>query len=323
MRFIGRSEELEILQALIKRPLAVATITGRRRVGKSRLIEELAHRTRRPLIKIEGRDSPDADNLTQLAAFANDLSQSVGIPGFSFDTWNAAFNALGAFLQRRAKGRGKRCIVLLDEMTWLAKYSESCLAELKVCIDRFINGSGHALIICGSVSQWIEQEINDSDLFVGRISRKMRLNPLPLPHCAEFWAEREVSARQILTTLCVTGGVPRYLEEIDPAESAEWNIRQLCFVPSGYMVHELPNLLKSSLVNADREHTLERYLAILGALSDHGKTAAEIAATLDVENNEHLKKNLIGLTLSGLVLGKPFLASENEDAQFTQATLSN
>src|SRR5688572_14916348 len=116
MRFVGRSEELGILQALLKRPLAVATITGRRRVGKSRLVEELARRAGRPLVKIEGRDSKNADNATQLAAFAADLGQSVGIPGSSFDTWNAAFNAFGSLLQRNGKSRGKGWIVLLDEI---------------------------------------------------------------------------------------------------------------------------------------------------------------------------------------------------------------
>ena len=305
MRFIGRSEELLILQELMKKPLAVATITGRRRVGKSRLVAELARRSGCRLIKIEGRDSEHADNATELAAFAADLSQCVGIPGFSFATWNAAFTALGALLQRQGKRRAKGTLVLLDEITWLARYDESCLAELKVFIDRYINGSGHTLILCGSVSQWIEQRINDSDLFVGRISRKIRLEPLPLPDCAQFWDSREVSAREILTALCVTGGVPRYLEEIDPTASAEWNIRQLCFAPSGYMVHELPSLLRSSFVKASREHALERYLAILASLSDHGKTAAEIATAIGVDNNEGLKDNLTGLVLSGLISENP------------------
>jgi len=32
--------------------------------------------------------------------------------------------------------RGKRWIVLLDKITWLARHSEECLPELKVFIDR-------------------------------------------------------------------------------------------------------------------------------------------------------------------------------------------
>jgi predicted AAA+ superfamily ATPase len=299
MPFFGRGEELNNLQGLTRNPLAVATITGRRRVGKSRLVAEYARRERKQLVKIEGRDSAHADNAMQLAAFAADLAEATGLGGFQFATWNEAFRTLGQLC------KGKRWVILLDEITWLARHSEECLAELKVFIDRHINGSGNRLIVCGSVSQWIEQYVNESDLFVGRISLKLRLHPLPLVDCARFWSDREVSPREILTALCVTGGVPRYLEAIDVRQSAEANIRRLCFEPSGYMVDELPNLIKSSFLGAAREATLERYLAILAALTAHGKTLAEIAAAARIENNSHLKNMMTALALSGIVSENP------------------
>lgn len=33
----------------------------------------------------------------------------------------------------------------------------------------------------------------------------------------------------------MTGGVPKYLQEIDPALSAAENVRNLCFLPEGYL----------------------------------------------------------------------------------------
>jgi len=215
-----------------------------------------------------------------LAAFAADLGRDVGATGLGFESWNGAFNTLGTLVER------KEWIILLDEITWLARHSEECLAELKVFIDRYINGSSNQLIICGSISQWVEQHINESDLFVGRISRKIHLQPLTIAESAQFWAEREVAPREILTALCVTGGIPRYLEEINVRESAEWNIRKLCFEPSGYLVTELPNLIKSSFSSATRKSSLERYLKLLRALSGAGKTPAEIGAATGIHNNE-------------------------------------
>lgn len=309
MAFFGREEELNILQGLARNPLAVATITGRRRVGKSRLVVEYARREKRTLVKIEGRDSPRADNAMQLTAFAADLAEATGLGGFKFATWNDAFRTLGSLC------KGKRWVILLDEITWLARHSEECLAELKVFIDRHINGSGNRLVICGSVSQWIEQHVNESDLFVGRISLKLRLHPLPLVDSALFWSGREVSPREILTVLCVTGGVPRYLEAIDVTQSAEFNIRRLCFEPSGYMVDELPSLIKSSFLNASREAALDRYLSILAALTPHGKTLAEIAATTNLENNSHLKSMMTALALSGIVSENPAWSLENRRLQ--------
>ena len=299
MHFLGRAEELTILQELMRNPLAIATITGRRRIGKSRLVAEHAGRAGRKLIKIEGRDTPQAGNAAQLAAFAADLGGAVGTTGLGFENWNSAFSTLGTLAQ------GKEWIILLDEITWLARHSEECLAELKVFIDRYINGSGNQLILCGSVSQWVEQHVNESDLFVGRISRKLHLQPLTLAESAQFWSQRDTSPRDILTSLCVTGGIPRYLEEIDVRESAEWNIRRLCFEPSGYLASELPNLIKSSFLSATRESSLARYLKILKALSGSGKTPAEIEAATGIHNNESLSDSLAALTLSGLVSENP------------------
>ncbi len=149
------------------------------------------------------------------------------------------------------------------------------LAELWVFVDHCINGSGNRLIICGSVSQWIEQYVNESDLFVGRISLKIRLRPLPLRDCARFWTASQGIGREMLTALCVSGECRRYLEAIDVRQSAESNIRRLCFEPGGYMVEELPNLIKSSLLNVDRESLrFERYIDILAALTGDGKTLA-------------------------------------------------
>jgi AAA+ ATPase superfamily predicted ATPase len=299
MAFFGRKEELEILHSLAGNPLAVATITGRRRIGKSRLVTEYAQREGMQLIKIEGRDTPEKGNAAQLEAFAADLSKATGTSKVTFDNWNSAFDLLGTFAQ------DKRWIILLDEITWLARHSEECLAELKVFIDRYINGSGNRLIVCGSVSQWIQQHINDSDLFLGRISKKIDLKPLALSECAQFWAGRDVATREILTMLCVTGGVPRYIEEIKVTESADWNIRKLCFDSTGYMAQELPNLIKSSLLNATREASLQRYLAILQALSGNGKTHAEIGKTIGVHANQGLTGHLAALKLSGLISENP------------------
>ena len=45
-----------------------------------------------------------------------------------------------------------------------------------------------------------------------------------------------------LAVLSVTGGVPKYLEEIDPGLSAEENIRHLCFRPGGILFREFEQI---------------------------------------------------------------------------------
>jgi uncharacterized protein len=48
--------------------------------------------------------------------------------------------------------------------------------------------------------------------------------------CNAFWSGKKVSGAEKLKALVVTGGVPRYLQEIDPSPTAERNIHRLCFI---------------------------------------------------------------------------------------------
>ncbi|PWU14028.1 MAG: hypothetical protein C5B50_18040 [Verrucomicrobia bacterium] len=94
------------------------------------------------------------------------------------------------------------------------------------------------LVLCGSVTSWIQDNILNQTGFVGRCSWQFRLPPLALPACNLFWRGKPVSAAEKLKILSVTGGVPRYLEEIDPAQTAEQNIRRLCFHAGGMLFRE-------------------------------------------------------------------------------------
>ena len=85
------------------------------------------------------------------------------------------------------------------------------------------------------MSTWIDENILSSTGFMGRISLELTLNELPLSTCNLFWRKKMVSAYDKFKILSVTGGVPRYLEEIDPAVSAEENIYKLAFRKGGLL----------------------------------------------------------------------------------------
>ena len=80
--FFGREEILEQLDAQLASPIAsLVTCRGRRRIGKSTLIEEFARRSKVRFIKLEGLSPREADsNQKQLTAFARQLSEQTGVP---------------------------------------------------------------------------------------------------------------------------------------------------------------------------------------------------------------------------------------------------
>ncbi|ETR65834.1 MAG: hypothetical protein OMM_13646 [Candidatus Magnetoglobus multicellularis str. Araruama] len=72
----------------------------------------------------------------------------------------------------------------------------------------------------------------------------MTLDELPLNECVQFWHSKSdhIAAYEKFKMLSVTGGVPRYLEELKPDLSAEANIKDLCFISGGLFVDEFERI---------------------------------------------------------------------------------
>ena len=81
---------------------------------------------------------------------------------------------------------------------------------------RLLRNSPSAPVLCGSVSSWIRDSIVQNRAYVGRRSLDMVVGELPPAECLKFWGKKSarIDSREVLDVLSVTGGVPRYLEEI-------------------------------------------------------------------------------------------------------------
>ena len=243
--FIGRQKELQALNKLFKKNSAsLVVVQGRRRIGKSRLIEEFAKN--HTFYQFSGILPTDRTTMqSQLDEFARQLSMQTGLPEVKADDWSKLFLLLAG------KAQQGRVIVLFDEITWMGSKDPDFLGKLKNAWDVYFKKNPELiLILCGSISVWIEDNILSSTGFLGRISYRLTLEELPLSDCNRFWdkAGGVISPYEKLKILAVTGGVPRYLEEVKPTLSAEENIKDLCFMKGGALVNEFNEVL-SDLFN--------------------------------------------------------------------------
>lgn len=294
--FLGRESELASLKLLLDKPTAsLVACRGRRRIGKSTLFKEFARRNRTELIVIEGLGPRKGQtNDDQLKNFGERLCAQTSGPAVVPENWMAAFTLLGERLNDR-----KKTVVLLDEISWMGRHDPDFAGKLKNGWDDILKAHDNLiLVICGSVSSWIQENLLESATFGGRFSRSIVLRELPLDLCVKFWrgAERRLAARDLIDVLAVTGGVPRYLEEIDPALSADENIRRMCFSPDGPLFKDFSAIFSeifgaTTLVKAD----------ILRALSDGPLACSELAARLGVERGGSLSRNLEELSEAGFV----------------------
>lgn len=76
------------------------------------------------------------------------------------------------------------------------------------------------------------------------IGRTKSIKFVLVADCDEFWGtyRERISAYEKLKVLSITGGVPRYLELVNPNKSAEDNIRALCFSPNAPLLNEFERI---------------------------------------------------------------------------------
>ena len=294
--FFGREDVLEQLTSLWKKRVSsLVTCRGRRRIGKSTLIEQFASRSGARFIKIEGvRPERKTTNNDELAAFAKQLSDQCGCERTPPLDWSDAFRRLD-----REVRPGENTVVLLDEISWLARFDDSFPSYLKIAWDNILKKHDRLiLVLCGSVSSWIRDNIIDNSAYMGRRSLDLVMKELPLRECVKFWgtAAERTDPREIFDVLSVTGGVPRYLEEIDPGLSAAENIRKLAFIPKSVLRTDFDEMFLDVITSRPKFSG-----QVLKSLAFGPMRATEIAQAIGVPKSGNITTALRQLEEAGFV----------------------
>jgi len=292
-KFIGRATEMaELTDFLQKKTASLIVIKGRRRVGKSRLIEEFAKGS--TFYKFTGLAPVDGVTAqSQRNEFARQLSGLTGLPEIQTDDWSKLF----ALLAREV--RSDRVIILLDEISWMAHDDATFLSKLKnFWDDHFKKNPKLLLIVCGSVSTWIEDNIISSKAFFGRISWKMHLDPLPLSDCNKMLNAQgfKYSPYEKFKILCVTNGIPWYIEQIQSQYNADENIKRQCFNRSGTLYEEFDLIFRDMFEKRDY-----LYKEIILALKDGPTSYDEISSKAGYPKSGRLTQYLKDLIEAGFV----------------------
>jgi AAA+ ATPase superfamily predicted ATPase len=290
--FIGRAYEMKVLNEFKQRAIAgLAVVYGRRRVGKSTLIEHFARNSR--FLEFYGLSPRTCStNAEQLAHFGRQIGEKFNLPAMHFDNWFNAFNTLAGLT---VKGE---YIILLDEISWMANYDRDLPGVLKGIWDtKFKKNKNLLLFLCGSVSSWIEENILKDKAYVGRVSLQLKLEEMPLTDANEFWkGNKNISSAEKFKLLCVTGGIPRYLEEIDIKQPAEQNIKRLCYEPQGLLFNEFDTIFQDIFGKANEKHR-----AIVKALVNGSLEQQELSEKLGIPQSGAFTNQLEALISAGFI----------------------
>jgi AAA+ ATPase superfamily predicted ATPase len=206
--FVGRENEEAALQAelaLIKETGAARFVwmRGRRRVGKSRLVQEFCDRsdTRYCFYQAPRRAKEHA-----LADFADTVAESSLLAAsqfeeISFDSWPAALRA-----SVQGSERANPAIVVIDELPYLTELDSGFAGDLQKAWDRALEEMPVLLICVGSDVRMMESLVGERSPLHGRPTKEMKIAPLSPAAVAAITTAPDSSAA--FDRYLVVGGFP-------------------------------------------------------------------------------------------------------------------
>lgn len=274
MDFKGRTADLGLLAGQLHRVTeqragtrgGAVIVTGRRRVGKSRLVQEFCNRSDLPYVVFQatrGRN-PASERADFVAAIAqSDLPGAQTVAGLQGTDWNQALRTLALALPEDTPS-----IAVLDEVPWLVEQDSEFEGALQTVWDRHLSARPVLLVLVGSDLSMMEALGSYGRPFFGRAVR-MTVHPL---HLADVHAMTDLSAAESVDALLITGGFPEVVQAWEPGMDRGQYLREELGNPLSplLMAGEL------SLLGQFPEATHAR--AVLEAVGSGERTFAAIAA---------------------------------------------
>ena len=289
--FVGREQEKWELEEAIasKDNLAkVIVLTGRRRVGKSALIEHFCtNLLDMPFYKLIGLPPKKVNRSSiELANLAVQIKNTFDVPRPVLSDWDEALWAIAKYVE------GGNCVLLIDEINWFGKSHGDITSILFTLWESKLKHiKGFTLILTGSLASWIQKNISESEGWYGRLSWEKILQPLPLVDAVKIIPpeiRERMAVSEQLRYIMISGGIPRYLEIFNYSKSLEDNLKREAYSSSGYLFREFEILMKDLFRSKG-----ERVKNILNILSSGKHTAVEVAKNIGLDRpNGHLYADL-------------------------------
>ncbi|HMQ61891.1 MAG TPA: ATP-binding protein [Flavilitoribacter sp.] len=308
---IGRKKEIQKLDHIVKsKKSEFLAVYGRRRIGKTFLIREYFD------YKFDFQVSglANANTKQQLFNFDSALrKQSALVFEKPSANWLVAFQRLTEHLEC-IKKEGRK-VIFFDELSWFDTHNADFVMGLEHFWNSWVsNRKDVLLIVCGSAASWMVNELfNNSGGLHNRITQKMKIEPFNLEETeAMLSAKNCVFDRyQIAQLYMVMGGIPYYLDAVQPHLSAPQNIQELFFEKSGLLRNEFFNLYRSLF----RRYKLYEQLVEILSSKTEGLQRRDIIKLSGITSGGTLTKVLSDLEESGFITS--YTAPDNKKKDTT------
>ncbi len=210
MDFFDRNKEIEYLRSernLSRKIARMTVVTGRRRVGKTQLIQRAMGDEPYLYFLVTRRAETD-----QCADFIEKAKAALPIAlygnGIRFGT---LFKALMEESCRRP------FTLVIDELQEFWKVDEGIFGDIQEQWDRYHAQSKANLVVCGSVNTMMNRIFfDDGQPLYGRSTSRLHVDPFALPVLMDILSSynKNWTPDDLLALWTFTGGVARYVEEL-------------------------------------------------------------------------------------------------------------
>jgi AAA+ ATPase superfamily predicted ATPase len=291
VEFFGRRRELDQLgrwYSVVQQGKGgeCLIVRGRRRVGKSRLIEEF----------VRGLDAPSmfftASNLSAVqelenfteAVLASDLPEAEAF-GTAPTSWDNALRMLGQLLPA-----DRPSVVVLDELPYLTRHVEGFEGSLQTVWDRIISRKPVLLLLVGSDLS-IMEALNTYERPFYQRGNPVLIEPLTVADVQEMTG---LPPAQAIDARLVTGGMPRLCVQWPRGASLEEFLERSLADPADPLV-------TSGELAISGEFPPDTYAPqVLSAIASGERTFSSILADLDISRMT-LSRSLTKLAEKGAV----------------------
>lgn len=244
MKFIGRKEELKKLNKVISsEEMSFALIYGRRRVGKSELVNQAIAKSKEKNLYYECKQVAQESNVNGLSEI---VSETLGLPKLGFTDIESLLNYIFEFSTK------EKMVLVLDEYPYLRESVKGMDSILQAAIDKYRKTSKLTLIILGSYVEVMHSLLEHENPLYGRVDLTINLKQMDYYESSFFYPN--YSAEDKVRIYSVFGGIPYYNRLIDDSKSVKENILSLIASPGARLENEVSMYLNaelSKIVNAN------------------------------------------------------------------------
>lgn len=265
--FVGREPYWQQLREIDARPAAsIIVVYGRRRVGKTELIEQFF--LGRNLLKFEGKKPDRAvrrksakeqarqmrECLTRLGEYAERPAEYAHI---KITAWSDFYRLLLPYIEKEP------VVLYLDEVQWMANYSDDLLSDLKPFWDDVLRHNPNLrIVITGSSPSFVVNQFVASSALYNRSNHMIKLAPFDLHETQQLLKK---GPQETMLAAIGVGGIPEYLKQVKDSPSIFIGLCDLSFKAGGFFREEKDRVFVSSLQNNRYYEGVVDYLARKGA----------------------------------------------------------